>query len=63
MKKAEHLAHSQEATADIVNAKRHTTQKLNKVDNANDRLRKLLESNGITLKIHIATSGGHKNAR
>ncbi len=63
MKKTEHQAHAREANADIVKAKRHTTQTVNRVDNANDRLKSLLESNGITLKIHIASTGGHKNAR
>lgn len=38
------------------------TKKLDKAEASSDRLHKLLEANGITLRIYIATGGDRRHA-
>lgn len=54
----EHEAQEKRSTVEISYAKRITTRKLNEINEANTRLKRLIDADGITLNIHIATGGG-----
>lgn len=46
---------------EAVRIKTSTTTKIQKASNSVGNLHALLAANGITLKIHIATGGDHRN--
>lgn len=54
----EHEEHKKQSSVEISQAKRQTTRRLNDINAANDRLKRLIDADGITLKIHIAAGGG-----
>ena len=50
---------AEQSSIEVVALKRKTNKTAKQTSKNIDRLNKLLKANGITLKIHIATKGGH----
>lgn len=56
----EREAHEKAVTIEIQNHKKTTLKAIKETKQVTDNFNRLLKKNGITLKIHIATTGGHK---